>query len=124
MTALSPLLLIWCGLTATLSAAAAGMAFSARLAHAWAVTAASRSRRQALKWTIIAGVVVYPLLYGVIFELAGRADLRLGIYLGVGHALLAFAGARFAASAGRGALRSAIWHFVYATAIAFFYVTA
>ena len=38
---------------------------------------------------VVLGTLAFPAVYALIFELAGRTDVRLGALLGAGHALLA-----------------------------------
>jgi hypothetical protein len=95
MTVAEPawLLLAWAGVAASLVATVLG-------APPGATTVLNRPRdyrprrfgavRSVLLSTLI-GVVLYPLVYALLFEAAGRADLPLGAGFGAVHAVLALA---------------------------------
>jgi hypothetical protein len=73
-------------------------------------------------WSIAAGVLAYPLLYGTAFELLHRAGVPTGLVLGACHAIVVFAYVR-QRDTGRAAARAAIAHITYAVVLAFLYVT-
>jgi hypothetical protein len=122
MPAPSWLLLVWSGCAATCVAAAVGALVGGRAAAPWALYPRPARGARAFGASLLAGVIVYPAVYGLLFEAAGRADLRFGLILGAAHAVLAFAAAG-PATARRRALRVAAMHVVYGVAIAFLYVT-
>lgn len=121
MFAPSPLLLLWCGLAATIAAGIAG-AIVAHQPLGWSLAHRPRSRSHAVTWSLGAGLIAYPLAYGVLFELLHRADVGLGMILGALHGIVMFLLAT-PRSNRRGALRTAIMHLVYGAVIALLYVT-
>jgi hypothetical protein len=122
MTAPSWLLLIWSGLAAACAAAVPATLVGGVPRATWSLAPCPRSRSHGAAWSLIGGGIVYPLLYGIIFELLGRADVPLGLVVGTAHALLIFVAARQRCTM-RGALRAATAHLVYGVMIAFLYVT-
>ena len=68
------LLLLWCGVAATVVARPIAR-------H---TPAATRGRQRAV--ALLADLLLFPLLYGVVLELIGRADLMTGAILGATHA--------------------------------------
>lgn len=75
-------ILLWCGLAASLAAAL--VLPPARQRGAPATPA---------NWplTLVLGIGVFAPLYGLVFEIIGRADLLAGIGFGTAHGLLALA---------------------------------
>jgi hypothetical protein len=116
------LLLTWSGLAAASAAALIAPVIGGVPTASWSLAPTPRSRLHGALWSFTAGVLAYPLLYGVVFELLHRADLRTGLILGALHATVMFAFARQRGST-RAALRVAIAHLVYGGMIAFLYVT-
>ena len=121
MHAPSPLLLLWCGLAATIAAAITGAIAGGTDARSWSLAPHARSRAHALYWCL-AGILAYPAVYGLIFEALHRADIRIGLLLGAIHAAIMFIAADPRRSS-RNALRVAAAHLVYGAIIAFLYVT-
>jgi len=121
MSAPSPLLLLWCGLAATLAAAIVGVIVG-RTGFSWSLAPRAQARPDAFGWTLAGGLLAYPLAYGIVFETIHRADIRSGFLLGVIHGIVMFviAGPR---SDMRNAVRAAVIHVAYAATIAFLYVT-
>jgi hypothetical protein len=72
--------------------------------------------------TIVAGVLLYPVLYGVAFEALARSSAGTGLALGSLHAVIALA-VRWQSAGPGHAARSAAMHLVYGGVIAFLYVT-
>lgn len=122
MTAPAWLLLVWSGLGATCAVVIGGSLLGRRTASAWALSPRSRSDARAFAWTLIAGAAVYPLLYGIAFEVLRRSDVRAGLLLGLVHGALAVILTSPGGSP-RSALRTAAVHVVYGIVIAFLYVT-
>lgn len=116
------LLLIWSGLAAASAAAVLAPAIGGVQVASWSLAPAPRSRIHGALWSLAAGAVVYPLIYGVIFELLHRADLRTGLILGAVHGTIMFAVARRDGTT-RSALRVAFAHLVYGAMMGFLYVT-
>lgn len=116
------LLLIWSGLAAASAAAMVAPAIGGVPVASWSLAPAPRSRFHGALWSLTAGAVVYPVLYGFLFELLHRADLTTGLILGALHAAVMFALARRDGTT-RSALRTAVAHLVYGAVIAFLYVT-
>ena len=116
------LLLLWSGLAATSVAAVAAPAIGGVRTAPWSLAPVPRSRSHGAAWSILAGVLAYPLLYGVAFELLHRADLLTGLALGAVHGAVMFVPAHRAGTL-RGAFRAAAAHLVYGAFIAFLYVT-
>jgi hypothetical protein len=82
------LLLLWAGVAATLAAGLAG-AGPGVLIGAHMRTRGFRRHLGRFSLAIALGTLVYPLLYGLVFETTARADLALGAGLGAAHGLLA-----------------------------------
>jgi hypothetical protein len=122
MTAPSWLLLFWVGAASTCAAAVTGALLGGRAPAAWALVPRPGSPSRALAGTLVAGLLAYPLLYGLVFETAQRSDVLIGLALGTAHALLAFATSR-PLSAPAPAFRTAAMHVVYGTVCGFLYVT-
>lgn len=116
------LLLIWSGLAAATAAALTAPAIGGVPIASWSLAPMPRSRAHGAAWSFAAGVIAYPLVYGIVFELLQRADLRTGLILGALHGALMFAVARQRGSL-RAAFRAASAHLVYGTVIAFLYIT-
>lgn len=116
------LLLVWSGLVAACVAALVAPAIGGVPVASWSLAPVPRSRSHGAVWSLAAGMFAYPLIYGIAFELAHRADLRTGLILGTIHGALMFAVARRRASS-RAALRAAAAHLVYGVVIAFLYIT-
>ena len=121
MFAPSPLLLIWCGLAATIAAGLAGASI-ARDPFAWSLAPRPRSRSHALAWSLVAGLFAYPAAYGIVFELLHRADVGAGLILGALHGLAMFA-LNWPRARRPAAARTAVVHVIYGITIALFYVT-
>jgi hypothetical protein len=122
MPAPSWLILVWSGCAATCAAAVAGSLFGGRTPRSWSLQPRPRSGTGTLAATIAAGVLIYPLIYGVIFEVLGRADVPVGAVMGGIHAVLAILAAR-ATSRPMDMFRLAVMHLTYATFLALLYVT-
>lgn len=123
-SAMSPpawFLLVWCGIAATCAAAVTGVVIGGGRGSTWALVVPRPERRRFLVRTAAAGALLYPLVYGTLFEAAHRADLRAGLLLGTAHALLVFAAGRRAPVRMR--VRAAAMHLVYGITIAILYVT-
>jgi hypothetical protein len=116
------LLLVWSGFAATCAAATAGSLLGGRAPRAWALVPRPPSASASLAASLLAGAVLYPIFYGLAFEITSRADVLTGLAMGTVHGSLAFALSRPAA-AHRPALRLAAMHVVYGATIAFLYVT-
>lgn len=116
------LLLIWSGLAAASAAAVVASAIGGVPVASWSLAPAPRSRSHGAVWSITAGVLAYPVLYGIVFELLHRADLRTGVILGAIHGAAMFAAARTEGTT-RSALRAGVAHFVYGAVLAFLYIT-
>jgi hypothetical protein len=116
------LLLVWSGCAATFAAAVFATAIGGGRAHAWSLAPRPRSTSGAFGWNAVAGIALYPLLYGIAFELAGTSDVRSGLLAGFIHAAAMFAAARPRHDI-HGATRVAAAHLVYAVVLAFLYVT-
>jgi hypothetical protein len=116
------LLLLWAGLTAAAIAAPVAAAVGGARTASWSLAPAPASRTNGVIWTVLAGVLLYPAIYGFVFELLGRADLRTGALLGAAHGAIMFLVARRRTTT-RSAVRTAAAHLVYAAALAFLYVT-
>jgi hypothetical protein len=118
------LLLLWAGTAATLAAslvgAGPGVLIGARLGGSGAV------RRHLGRFALAVGlgVAVYPLLYGLIFEGAARADLLAGLGLGAVHGLLAIIWRALRPPRRRapGPLRLLAGHLVYGAVLGLLYI--
>jgi hypothetical protein len=122
MPAPSWALLIWSGFAATFAAAVVGNAAGGGAPRAWSLAPRAQNRGAALRWSCFAGIVGFPILYSILFELIGRADLLVGILAGLIHALLAFLAAHPRRDRAA-AFRAAGMHFVYVVVFAFLYIT-
>ena len=122
MSAPSLLLLIWFGLAAACAAAVPATMVGGVPRGTWSLAPRPHSRRQGAAWSLIAGGIAYPAIYGIIFEVMGRSDVGLGLVAGGLHALAAFGAAR-PRSEPRAAARAAAAHLTYGVIIAFLYVT-
>jgi hypothetical protein len=122
MSAPSWLLLAWVGAAATCAAALTGTLLAGRTRMAWALVPRPRSAAHALRATMLAGMVAYPIIYGVIFEAIQRSDVAVGFILGSVHAIIGFAFSRPGVQPGT-AFRMAAMHLAYGTACALLYVT-
>lgn len=116
------LLLIWSGLVAACVAAALAPLIGGVSVASWSLAPVPRSRSHGAAWSIAAGMFTYPLIYGIVFELIQRADLRTGLILGGLHGAVMFVVARRRGTS-RAALRAAAAHLVYGIVMAFLYVT-
>lgn len=116
------LLLLWSGLAAAGAAALVAYAIGGVRRASWSLAPTPRSRSHGAAWSLLGGMVVYPLLYGVTFELLQRADVITGLILGTIHAAVIFAVARRRGTI-RAALRAAFAHIAYGAVIAFLYIT-
>ncbi|CAN5682453.1 hypothetical protein BH23GEM9_BH23GEM9_13660 [soil metagenome] len=115
-------LLAWSGFAATCAAALLGALTGGLQAASWSLLPTQRSALLATAVTLLVGTLVYPLLYGAVFELAGRADIPMGAILGAIHAAVT-ATLVSRRNPPRVALRVALMHLVYGVVIAFLYVT-
>jgi hypothetical protein len=115
-------LLFWSGLAATCTAALVGSALGGRTPGAWALVPRHRSTAGAAAATLLAGLLIYPAIYGAIFEVVGDATALTGLMAGSLHAIAAFALARRSAPT-RDSLRTAFQHLLYAVVVGFLYVT-
>jgi hypothetical protein len=122
MPAPSWILLAWSGCAATCVAALAGSLFGGRAHAPWALVPGVRSGLGAALATLAAGTLLYPIIYGMIFETMGRADMFVGAAIGAVHAVLAFFAGR-PRELPSVAFRLAFVHLVYGTTIGFLYVT-
>jgi hypothetical protein len=122
MPAPSWALLIWSGFAATFAAAVVGNAVGGGVPRAWSLAPRAQNRVDALRWSFVAGMIGFPILYSMTFELVGRADLRVGILAGLIHAPLAFLAAHPRENRAA-AIRAAGMHFVYVVVFAFLYIT-
>lgn len=116
------ILLAWVGLAATCAAAITGTIVGGGAPQAWSLSPRARSAGHGLRVSIGLGMLLYPPTYGVAFELVGRADVLLGLIVGTGHGLIAFAITvpRYPLAV---ALRTLLMHVAYGTTMAFLYVT-
>lgn len=122
MPAPSWLILAWSAFVATCAAAMTGALLGGSAPATWSLLPQARGAARALAGTAALGLVLYPVLYALVFEVAGRADATLGLLLGAVHALAALlaAGPRRRT---RAAFRVAAMHFTYAVTLSFLYVT-
>lgn len=116
------LLLLWCGLGGTCGAAVIGSVLGGSARMSWSLDPLPDSAMRGVAWSIVAGLVVYPAVYGVVFEAIRRSDYRIGLVLGAAHALIVILACnrRLGAAA---AMRIVAIHVVYGTTLAFLYVT-
>jgi hypothetical protein len=115
------LLLLWSGAGASCAAAITGSLLGARKGGLVLLPRA-RSDARAIVLSLTAGIIVYPLIYGLAFEATGRADVVTGLLLGLVHGVIVLAAYARNAQV-RPALRAAVVHAVYGAMIAFLYVT-
>lgn len=116
------LLLIWSGLAAATAVALLAPAIGGVSVAPWSLAPVPRSRAHGAAWSFAAGVIAYPLIYGIAFELLHRADLLTGLILGALHGAIMFLAAHRRASI-RAAFRAASAHLIYGAVIAFLYIT-
>lgn len=116
------LLLLWSGLAAAGAAALVARTIGGVRRAPWSLAPIPRSRAHGAAWCLAAGLIVYPLLYGIAFEFLHRADVATGLILGALHGAIMFAIARRGGPV-RAALRVALAHVVYGAVIAFLYIT-
>ena len=107
------LLLLWCGLGAALVA--------------WPLARASRNgtaRTGRGRRLLAVGfeLLLFPVLYALVFEALGRADLVAGAALGTLHATIGAVAARADAPAPRSILLRSLARILYAIVFAFLYV--
>ena len=117
------LLLLWSGLAAACAAALVAPAIGGVPVASWSLAPLPRSRTHGALWSFAAGLLIYPVLYGTIFELLHRADLRTGLMLGAVHGAAMFVLVRRRRGSGRAGVRTATAHLVYGAVLAFLYVT-
>lgn len=117
------LLLLWSGLAAACAAALIASAIGGVPVASWSLAPLPRSRTHGAIWSFAAGLLVYPVLYGLVFELLHRADLRTGLILGAIHGAVMFVLARRRRVSGRAGFRITAAHLVYGAVLAFLYVT-
>jgi hypothetical protein len=122
MPAPSWVLLTWSGFAATFAAAVFGNAVGGGAPRAWSLAPRARTRVDALRWSFLAGMLGFPILYSLVFELIGRSDILVGIIAGLIHAPVAFLAARPREDRAS-AWRAAGIHFVYVVVFAFLYIT-
>lgn len=122
MHAPSWLLLFWSGFAATLAAAIVGTALGCGAPRAWALTPRPRTGPAAFATTLFAGLLLYPALYGILFEIAARADIRTGLIAGALQAFVVFLLSRRSLGSAV-SLRIASANLVYAVTLAFLYTT-
>jgi hypothetical protein len=122
MPAPSWVLFTWSGFAATFAAAVFGNAVGGGATRAWSLAPRARSRAEALRWSFLAGILAFPLIYSVVFELIGRSDIPAGLIAGLLHAPAAFLAARPWENRAT-AWRAAGIHFVYVLVFAFLYIT-
>jgi hypothetical protein len=122
MPAPSWILLTWAGFAATFAAALTGALVGGSRPATWSLLPRHHSVLRSLGGTAFVGLIAYPLIYGLLFETIGAADARLGALLGAIHALATLPFTLRARSRWT-ALRIALMHLLYGTAIAFLYVT-
>ncbi len=111
------LLLAWCGIAATV--VALPIARAGRAAHA---SRLPRSRR-ALGYAL--DLLLFPLLYALLLETLGRADIVSGAAIGAAHAAIAIAAgtSRTAPDTDHGArLRTFLARTLYGIVFAFLYI--
>lgn len=123
MLAPSWVLLAWSGFAATVAAAVYGAVAGGDMPRAWSLAPRPDSYASALRWSVGAGLFIYPILYALLFEAIGRADVLAGLAAGVLHAFTAFAFVRLRHD-GATALRAAGLHLVYVVVFAVLYITA
>lgn len=116
------LLLLWSGLGAATAAGIVATLIGGVTSASWSLAAIPRSRLHGFICSIGCGMFLYPIAYGLLFELLHRADFRTGLAVGAVHGLILFITTRRRAPL-RPALRAAAAHFVYGIVIAFLYVT-
>lgn len=116
------LLLIWSGLAATCAAAVTARAIGGVSSAPWSLAPMPRSPLHGALWSLVAGLAAYPLLYGLIFEALHRADVPVGLALGLVHAVILFAFVR-QRDTSRAAFRAAVPQVIYAAVLGFLYVT-
>jgi hypothetical protein len=116
------LLLLWSGLAAAIAAAFVAFSIGGVSVASWSLAPRPRSRSHGAVWFLAAGLFVYPLGYGIAFELLHRADLRIGVLLGALHGAFMFAVTRRRGTT-RAALRAAAAHLAYGAVMAFLYIT-
>lgn len=121
MAAPSMLILFWCGLAATVTAAIVGALLGPRTPTAWALLP-DLSGWKAFGTSMLVGTAVYPLLYGLVFEVFHRADIGIGVLLGIAHASTTLVIGR-PRQRPRLALRIAAMHLTYGLTLALLYVT-
>ena len=115
-------LLLWCGTAATCAAATIGALIGGRHPAPWSLAPRPRSPSNGLAFSIVAGVFLLPLLYGLVFEFLQQATILTGLGVGLVHAGAALIAARPRGEP-RQALSSAVVSLVYGAAIGFFYIT-
>jgi hypothetical protein len=116
------ILLLWCGLAATCAAALLGTLLGGSAPASWALVPRARSVTLSVLSTIVAGVLLYPVFYGIAFEALARSSAGTGFALGSAHAVLVLA-LRWRSAGPRAAARNAAMHLLYGGVIAFLYVT-
>jgi hypothetical protein len=122
MNSPSWLLLLWCGLGGTCGAAVTGAVLGGSNGAGWSLAPRPQATGHGLAWSLLAGLILYPIAYGLAFEALQRADFRLGLALGAAHAAAALLLSRHGMTAAA-ALRIIAMHLVYGMAIGFLYVT-
>lgn len=122
MTWPSWILLFWCGCAATCAAALAGSLVGGTTAGSWSLRVRPGTGFRNALGTGMAGVVLYPAIYGLVFEAAGRADVITGLVLGLVHAIVVALAAHWAGRS-EGMPRLALMHVVYGVVLALLYVT-
>jgi hypothetical protein len=117
------LLLLWCGLGGTCGAAVVGALLGGATRASWSLDPRPESIARGVAWSVLAGLLVYPVVYGVLFETLSRSDYRIGLLFGAGHAVIAIITYRRNLT-NAASLRLAAMHIAYGTITAFLYVAA
>jgi hypothetical protein len=115
-------LLLWCGTAATCAAATIGALIGGRRPAPWSLAPRPRSPSHGLAVTLLAGMFLLPLVYGLAFEVLQQATIVTGLGVGAAHAAGSVLAAR-PRDEPRQAFSSAVVALVYGAAIGFFYIT-
>jgi len=121
MNSPSWLLLLWAGCAATCSAAVAGTVLGGAARGTWSLAPRVVSRARNVAWTLGGGLLLYPLIYGVLFELLHTDRTSVGLIIGSVHAGIVVALNSPNRNHAR-AISLAGMHIVYGVMIAFLYV--
>jgi hypothetical protein len=115
------LLLLWSGAAATCAAAIAGVVLGSRRGS-WQLLPALWPLGRATAMSLAAGLLFYPVAYGIVFEASSRDDVVTGAVLGAVHGLAVLIASRPRRDA-RLAVRAGGLHVIYGAVIALLYVT-